>query len=155
MTRAGRFSSFLQVLRDMSGAAGPVTSGTMIKPVQTNPVVIRRNIAVLREAGLVRSEKGHGSGWTTAKQLSSMRLSDIYAALGTPEFLAQSNRTEAFGCLFEQAVNARLNGAFRHAAGPLPARFAEITLAGLSADFHARMSVGGSAVDERASLDEA
>ena len=42
------------------------------------------------------------------------------------------NRTEAPGCLVEQAVNTVMNQAFRDAEALLLARFSEVTLAELS-----------------------
>jgi DNA-binding IscR family transcriptional regulator len=33
----------------------------------TNPVVIRRTFAGLREAGIVAATKGHGGGWRLAR----------------------------------------------------------------------------------------
>ncbi len=108
--------------------------------MQTNPVVIRRVLGGLRKQGLVRSEKGHGGGWCLACDLNTVTLKDIYEALGEPALLAMSNRTEAPGCLVEQAVNATMNGAFQQAERVLLDRFGEITLAQLSADFHRRMS---------------
>ena len=43
----------------------------------------------------------------------------------------------------EQAVNAALDGAFRDAGALLLGRFATVTLAALSADFHERMIASG------------
>ena len=76
----------------------------MAKAMDTNPVVIRRVMAGLREQGYVRSEKGHGGGWTLACDLSKVTLRDIYTALGSPSLLAIGNRTETPGCLVEEAV---------------------------------------------------
>lgn len=137
----------LHVILHMAEAAGPVTSETMAKAMQTNPVVIRRIMAGLRDAGFVRSEKGHGGGWTIARDLVSITLRDVYAALGSPELFALSNRTEAPGCLVEQAVNAALNDAFQDAEALLLDRFGAVTLAELSADFHARMVASGKSID--------
>jgi DNA-binding IscR family transcriptional regulator len=104
----------------------------------TNPVVVRRIMAGLREAGIVASAKGHGGGWTLARDLEKVSLKDIYEALGSPEFFALGNRTESPGCLVEQAVNAALDDAFREAEAVLIARLGDVTLAALSADFHQR-----------------
>lgn len=131
----------------MAEAERPVTSEAMARAMQTNPVVVRRIMAGLREAGLVRSEKGHGGGWTIARDLSTITLRDIHLALGEPEFFAMGNRTEAPGCLVEQAVNAALDGAFRDAEALLLERFGTVTLAALSADFHARMVASGRSID--------
>ena len=44
-------------------------------------------------------------------------LRDIYEALGEPSLLAIGNRTEAPGCLVEQAVNAALDPRVRRCGG--------------------------------------
>lgn len=112
MERDGRLSSVLHVLLHMAEVAGPVTSETMAKAMGSNPVVVRRIMAGLRDAGFVRSEKGHGGGWTIASDLTAITLKDIYVALGEPELFAIGNRSEAPGCLVEQAVNAAMDTAF-------------------------------------------
>jgi DNA-binding IscR family transcriptional regulator len=143
MKRDSRLSGVLHVLLHMAEADRPVTSEALAKAMQTNPVVIRRIMAGLRDAGFVRSEKGHGGGWMIARELASLTLRDVYLALGAPELFAIGNRTEAPGCLVEQAVNAALDGTFREAEALLLDRFGKVTLAALSADFHARMVASG------------
>ena len=118
----------------------PVTSEMLAKTMGTNPVVIRRIMAGLREQGYVRSDKGHGGGWTLNCDLSKVTLRDVYVALGCPSLLAIGNRNDAPQCLVEQAVNAALNQAFRDAEALLLARLGDVTLAALSADFHSRMT---------------
>lgn len=143
MKRDSRLSGILHVLLHMAEHDGPITSEVLAKAMQTNPVVIRRIMAGLREQGYVRSEKGHGGGWTLACDLASITLRDIYDAIGRPSLLAIGNRTEAPGCLVEQAVNAALDGAYRDAEALLLSRLGDVTLAMLSADFHARLTGRG------------
>ena len=143
MKRDSRLSGVLHVLLHIAEVDGPVTSEEMANAMQTNPVIIRRHMAGLRDAGFVRSEKGHGGGWTIARDLGAITLRDIYGALGKPALFGMGNRTEAPGCLVEQAVNAALNSAFQDAEALLLDRFAGVTLAQLSADFHARMVASG------------
>lgn len=131
------------MLLHMAEAPRPHTSEAMARAMNTNPVVIRRIMAGLRERGFVHSEKGHGGGWTIACDFAGTTLRDIYDALGRPEIMAMGNRTEAPGCLVEQAVNAALGDAFDAAEALLLARFGEVTLADLSADFHARLGARG------------
>lgn len=116
----------------------PKTSEALARAMCTNPVVVRRIMAGLREQGLVSSEKGHGGGWRIACDLNKVTLRDIYGALGEPDILAMGNRTDMPGCLVEQAVNAALGKAFDEAEDLLLRRFGEVTLAMLSADFNAR-----------------
>jgi DNA-binding IscR family transcriptional regulator len=86
-------------------------------------------------------------GWTLACDLSGVTFRDIYTALGCPSLLAIGNRTEAPGCLVEQAVNAALNQAFHDAEALLLSRLGEVTLAALSADFHHRLVARGGSDD--------
>ena len=130
MRRDSKLSGVLHILLHMAEQNGSVTSEVLAKAMATNPVVIRRIMAGLRDQGYVRSEKGHGGGWTLACDLSAVTLRDIYTALGSP---------------VEQAVNAALSQTFHDAEALLLARFGDVTLAMLSADFHARLvSRGGS-----------
>ena len=138
MKRDSRLSGVLHVVLHMADHQTPMTSEQLAKHMMTNPVVVRRIMAGLRERGIVASAKGHGGGWTIAADLERITLKDIYEALGSPEFFALGNRTESPDCLVEQAVNAALDGAFRDAEAMLIARLDDVTLAQLSADFHQR-----------------
>ena len=133
-------SGVLHALLHMAEHEGPVTSEILAKAMCTHPVVVRRVMAGLRDKGFVRSEKGHGGGWMLACDLAKISLRDIYEALGCPALLAIGNRSEAPDCLVEQAVNAALGGAFDEAEALLLSRLGNVTLAELSADFHARLS---------------
>lgn len=143
MRRDSRLSGVLHVLLHMAETPGPITSEALARVLRTNPVVIRRIMAGLRDHGYVRSEKGHGGGWTFSCDLEKVTLRDVYDALGSPGLLSIGNRTETPGCLVEQAVNAALGDAFAEAEALLLSRFGEITLAALSADFHARLTRRG------------
>ncbi|MDO8838453.1 MAG: Rrf2 family transcriptional regulator [Parvibaculum sp.] len=145
MKRNSQLSGVLHVLLHMAGEDRPVTSERLAQAMMTHPVVIRRIMAGLREAGYVRSEKGHGGGWRLTCDLKRVTLRDVYDALGRPSLLAMGNRTEAPGCLVEQAVNAALAPAFRDAETLLLERLGEVTLAALSADFHKRFAARGGA----------
>jgi DNA-binding IscR family transcriptional regulator len=119
----------------------PMTSEELAKCMNTNPVVVRRTMAGLRDAGFVRSEKGHGGGWSIACDLRTVTLGDIHAVLGAPIVFAIGNRMENPDCLVEQAVNETLSGAFRDAEALLVDRLGGVSLADLSADFHRRLSI--------------
>lgn len=131
----------------MAEAPGPMTSEDLGRVMQTNPVVIRRIMAGLRDQQLVSSEKGHGGGWTLSCDFNAVTLRDIYEALGSPEIFAMGNRSESPGCLVEAAVNKALDGAFEDAETLLMARFGGVTLAALSKDFHEAMVKQGRRID--------
>lgn len=140
MKRHSRLSGILHVLLHMAEHPGPVTSEVLARMMGTNPVVIRRILGGLRAAGYVRSEKGHGGGWALARDLAEISLKDVYDAIGAPALLALGHRTEAPGCLVEQAVNAALDDAGQAAEALLLSRLAEVSLAQLGAEFHTRLT---------------
>lgn len=142
-----RLSGVLHVLLHMAEHRGPVTSQVLARAMHTNPVVVRRVMAGLREQGLVASTKGHGGGWTIACDMGRTTLRDIYEAVGSPALIALGNRSERPTCLVEQAVNAALDDTFRAAEALMLEQLGGVSLAALSADFHARMVAGGYSTD--------
>ena len=142
MNKDGRLSGILHVLLHMAEFEGPATSETLARAMQTNPVVVRRLMSGLRDAGFVSSAKGHGGGWVFCRPLDEISLADIHEALGAPDFLAMGHRDDKPACLVEQAVNAALDSVYREAEALLLTRLKSVTLAELSADFHRRMKAG-------------
>lgn len=142
-----RLSGVLHVLLHMAEHRGPVTSEVLARAMHTNPVVIRRVMAGLRDQGLVASTKGHGGGWTIACDMERTTLRHVYDAVGSPNLIALGNRSEQPTCLVEQAVNAALDETFREAEALMLERLGGVSLAALSADFHRRMVAGGHSLD--------
>lgn len=106
--------------------------------LQTNPVVVRRTLAGLRERGFVAAEKGHGGGWTLAVPLDALSLYDVYEALGEPVIFAMGHRSAQPACLVEKAVNSALDRTMAEAEALVIARLREVTLASLYEDFNRR-----------------
>lgn len=143
MKQDSRLSGVLHCLLHMAELGSPATSEWLAKAMQTNPVVIRRVMAGLRDAGFVASAKGHGGGWVLSCSLEHITLRDVHEAVGAPELLAVGHREESPGCLVEQAVNAALGQAYRDAEALLLERLGSVTLAALSRDFHRRLAASG------------
>ena len=139
-----RLSRMLHVLIHMARHEQPATSDTLALMLRTNPVVIRRTMALLKEQGYVRSEKGYRGGWTLAKPLSEMTLLDIHEALGSASLFAIGLSTDHPECLVEQAVNAALTDAFDAAQALLIERLGSVTLEQLADDFEERFQSLGS-----------
>ncbi|WP_349437809.1 Rrf2 family transcriptional regulator [Pararhizobium sp. A13] len=148
MKRNSRLSAVLHALLHMAERDRPMTSEELSACLHTNPVVVRRTMAGLREAGLVTSGRGHGGGWMLARTLQEVTMRDIYAALGEPMLFQMGNVTESPGCLVEQAVNHALDDAFRNAEAMLIARLGEVTLATLAEDFKRRFAEHRAAVKQ-------
>lgn len=133
-----RLSRMLHVLIHMARHDLPATSDSLAQMLGTNPVVVRRTMALLKEQGYVRSEKGHRGGWSLAKPLGEITLLDIHLALGSTSIFAIGLSTDHPECLVEQAVNTVLTDAFDAAQALLNERLRSVTLEQLAEDFERR-----------------
>lgn len=104
----------------------------------TNAVVVRRTMAGLRDAGYVRSEKGHHGGWTIARDLADVSLLEVHRAVGGPRLFAIGFERSDPDCAVEQAVNEAIGDVLAEAETIVNARLAAVTLADLSGTFDAR-----------------
>ena len=134
MIRDGRLSFTLHVLLHMYRAEGALTSEALGPMMKTNPVVIRRTMAGLRRAGIVRSEKGHGGGWSLGRKLDDVTLAEVYDALGVSAPFNIAHRQKSPRCLLERAVNRALTTALADAEAVLVKRFQRLTVADVLAD---------------------
>ena len=130
-----RLSRMLHVLLHMARHEHPFTSEQIAGMLQTNPVVVRRTMAGLRQAGYVRSEKGHGGGWRLIADLESITLLNIHNAVGGPRIFAIGNEHDNPQCAVERVVNAALEDALGEAEALLINRLGTVTLAELARGF--------------------
>ena len=88
-----RLSRMLHVLIHMARHEGPATSEAIGQMLGTNPVVVRRTMALLKNEGYVSSEKGHRGGWRLAKPLADITLlEDVYKRQVLARWSASSTR---------------------------------------------------------------
>lgn len=84
-----RFAVAIHTLAVLAWEPGkPASSEVVARSVNTNPVVIRRLIALLRRAGLVSTQNGRGGGFTLARDPREITLLDIYRAVEERELIA-------------------------------------------------------------------
>ncbi len=140
MRRDSRLSLALHALLHCAERDGrPITSDELAEMMGTHPVVMRRTMSGLRDAGIVRAERGHGGGFVLAKPLARVSLGDVFAALAIEHVFALGPRTESPGCFVEQAVNRELEGAFVEAEKVLVDRLHGIKLSSLAAQTKGRL----------------
>lgn len=135
MRTDGRLSRMLHVLLHMARHDAAFTSDQIAKMLDTNPVLVRRTMGGLRRAGYVSSEKGHGGGWTIARDLRDVTLLDVYKAIGDPTIFAIGNISENPQCAVERVVNAVLDDALRQAEALLLDRLGSVTLLNVAREF--------------------
>lgn len=135
-----RLSRMLHLLIHMDRLEAPLTSDAAAAMLGTNPVVVRRTMAGLRDAGYVRSVKGHGGGWSLTRALADLTMLDVHRALGENRIFALGPADPTPACLVEQSVNDSLEGALRAAEALLLRRLSEVSLATIAADFDRRVA---------------
>ncbi|EGI56865.1 transcriptional regulator family protein [Sphingomonas sp. S17] len=143
MRNCSRLAQMLHVLLHMARHERPMTSEAIARMLGTNPVVVRRTMAGLRDVGYVGPEKGHGGGWEIAQPLQSVCLLDVHRAVGGPRLFAIGHENAHADCAVEKAVNTALDDALRDAETLLVARLDAISLAELARDFDAHCDAAG------------
>lgn len=129
MGRDYRLCRMLHVLIHMGQTEKPCTSQEIAAMLNTNPVVVRRTLAGLRDQGYVVSEKGHGGGWRLTRPLSGITLLDVHRALEPGALFAIGPSRDNPECRVEQAVNASMQDAFSRAEAELIRELEARTLA--------------------------
>ncbi|QJR82243.1 Rrf2 family transcriptional regulator [Alteromonas pelagimontana] len=135
MRKDSRLSRVLHVLVHLESYGKPATSEVLAKMLNTNPVVVRRTMALLKAKGYVTSLKGHNGGWSLATPLSNITLFDIHEALGESSVFAIGLTDEHNNCPIEMAVNEAISDVLTEAESLLLQRFKTITLAQLAKGF--------------------
>lgn len=129
MKRNSRLSLALHTLGHMAGDPDRLrTSADIAEHAGTNPVVVRRVLGKLREAGLLLSEKGHSGGWRLAKPPSSITLADVYVALDE-SLIATNAPQDVSSCAVEHALVQRVSSVMQEIELSLIDRLAETTIA--------------------------
>jgi len=131
MRTDSRLPRVLHVLLHLDQTEEPVTSEQIGKMLNTNPSLVRRTMAGLREAGFVGASKGHGGGWMLARGLEEITLADVYTALGSPQLFALGRSDDAPSCLLEQAANQATSAALEAARELFQAELRKVTVADL------------------------
>ncbi|MEQ1941816.1 Rrf2 family transcriptional regulator [Mesorhizobium sp. VNQ89] len=140
MKRNGKLSAFLHALVHMAHMPGrAMTSEEIGAWLNTNPVVVRRSVAGLREAGILSSSRGHGGGWTLARPAETITLADIASAL-EERLIPFNTEPDNPNCLVERAVNKALDGVKDELEQLLRQRLADVTLADLAVQCGAGVS---------------
>lgn len=128
MKRNSRLSLALHTLSHMAGDPDRMrTSADIAEHAGTNPVVVRRVLGRLREAGLLTSEKGHAGGWKLAREPQSITLADVYLALDE-SLIATSAQDQPPECSVEHALHRRVSSVLKEIEQNLVERLGETTI---------------------------
>lgn len=89
-----------------------LTSEWIAGSINVNPVIVRKEISVLREAGLIISRQGKEGGSQVARNAQTIMISEIYRAVKNTEVLGKKNQNPNPDCSVGKEINVHLNTLF-------------------------------------------
>ncbi|MDQ0060568.1 Rrf2 family transcriptional regulator [Paenibacillus harenae] len=131
-----RFSMAVHTLTLIAVSSGEFTGDFIAGSVNTNPVVIRRIMGMLKKAGLVEVRPGVG-GASLLRAPEEITLLDIYRAVNVIEDnqLFGIHQDSNIRCLVGRNIETALQSEFEEAQSAMEQRLAKTTLSGLIARF--------------------
>jgi Rrf2 family protein len=140
MRPSSRFTVAIHVLTLLAhGAEGdePLTSEYIAGSVSTNPVVIRRILALLRKARLVRSRSGPGGGWQLVVQPRAITLRDVFRAVEAEALFPLHASTPNPRCPVGRTIQAALRAPYDEARLAVERNLERTTIADLLQEVNA------------------
>lgn len=108
-----------------------LTSAEIADSLASNPVLVRRILGGLRDAGLVASTEGRGGGWSLARAPREITLRDAYTAVEAGPVLSRHAHPPSEACDVGRHMVALVDAEFRDAEDALEERLSRTTIAHL------------------------
>lgn len=89
-----------------------LTSEWIAGSINVNPVIVRKEISVLREAGLITSRQGKEGGSQLGRNAETIFIAEIYKAVKNTEVLGKKNQNPNPACSVGKEINVHLNTLF-------------------------------------------
>ena len=128
-----RFAISIHALTLLAANSTPLTSEMIADSVDTNPVVIRRTMASLREHGLVESKSGAHGGWRLLREPNQIVLCDIYRSLDEGGVLSIHSHPNKY-CPIGKNIKSVLQNVFYKAQTEMENSLGNHTVADILAD---------------------
>ena len=129
MKRSSRLSLALHALVHLHKQPGEaISSTTLAQCLMTNPVVVRRVLGELREAGIVAASKGHDGGWRLLRPAAEISLRQVYAAMGENLLIRTESDPGDIECGIVRSVNTVMGDFLADAEALLAARLERVSL---------------------------
>ena len=115
----------------------PLTSGFIAGSVNTNPVVIRRLLGVLRKAGLVRSQPGVSGGWELVGKPENITLGALCQIVRPGPVFAMHSQQPNVLCPVGRNIQRGLSTHYQKAQTAMEAELDRTTIADVLKDVSA------------------
>ncbi|HCA07099.1 Rrf2 family transcriptional regulator [Chryseobacterium sp.] len=109
-----RFATAIHILTLLAKSPQEwLTSEWIAGSVNVNPVIVRKELSVLREAGLIISRQGKDGGTQLARNADEISISEIYKSVKNTDVLGKKNLNPNPACSVGKEVNVHLNTLFQ------------------------------------------
>ncbi|BAU81647.1 hypothetical protein SLA_0693 [Streptomyces laurentii] len=106
-----------------------LTSAEIAESLASNPVLVRRILGSLRDAGLVSSTEGRNGGWSLSRPAREITLNDAYTAVETGPVLSRHPHPPSAACEVGRHMQRLLEVEFREAEQAMKERLNRTTIA--------------------------
>jgi len=140
-----RFAVATHILAYLAHAEGqPVSSEVLASSAGTHPVVVRRLVSTLREAGLVQSQRGAGGGTLLARPATDISLLDVFRAMQEtePDLFQISSTNPNSHCDLGRVMQETLEGMFGPAIAAMRAALSAVSVAQVTQELAQRLPKG-------------
>ncbi|WP_158596111.1 RrF2 family transcriptional regulator [Oleomonas cavernae] len=108
----------------------PLNSDCLAASTGSHPVMIRRIVGQLREAGLVTAQRGREGGFRLSRPAAEITLGQVYQAIEEGEIFARHHNPNP-ACTVGQRINGLLCPVFSDAKSAVIERLGQKNLAAL------------------------
>jgi Rrf2 family protein len=132
-----RFQISVHILTLLAKAGGePMSSDIIAASININPALVRKEISILRKAGMVQSKEGKNGGCFLAKNAQNILLSDVYKAVKQDATILGKSKNEPNpACPVGRQINQHIAGIYQIADDAVLESLGQITLATFSNQF--------------------
>ncbi|AHF14536.1 Rrf2 family transcriptional regulator [Niabella soli] len=123
----GRFATAIHILTLLGREEG-ISSGYIASSININPVLVRKEIGVLKEAGWIETKEGRSGGNALAVPPEKIRLSAIYKAIYSDGLFAHSKNLPNQHCPVGKKISHIMDAINTEAEKVLLQRFHSMTV---------------------------
>lgn len=127
----GRFATVIHILTLLGQEEGELSSSYIAGSININPVLVRKEISILRDAGFITTREGKQGGSRLAVAPSKIRLSDLYKVVYQEGLFAHSRNLPNQHCTVGKRISTIMDGLNTEAEEALMKRFHSITISDL------------------------
>jgi len=130
-----QFSIAIHIMAALAcGCDRDLTSADLARSVNTSPSFLRRILAKLSKAGLVKTTTGKAGKCSLARDAKSISLLNIYRAVDAPRAFAIHHYSEQKACMVSCHIKAALDKALDKTQEAMESSLDDMSLAEIAAE---------------------